>query len=290
MYREHKRRPLRTYAHRRAQEFSVDGDVDPVDLIVDNPDGFEQIVLELTSDNEDNAVLATAVTALLPEVRDAETRKQLLSMQRSLGPQRAARRATPRRLPSRDRHWQAAYDLAVQVLNGFGLGYTPEHLLAPGFILRTWRTWQALVESALESGMPSATVVGQRRYKLGERSSQALDVTPDVVIAEDDNRRLVVDAKYRTREGTTPAIDASDVYETLAFMEATGTRGAVLLYPRPSSSGLPRAVGASEAFETITVGSRRITGLLVELRGISGTDGYGQFVERLANAVSAYMP
>lgn len=290
MFREHQRRPIRTYAHRHIREFALDGDVDPLEVVLPDPDGFEQAVLELQRDNEYNAVMAGAVTALLPEVRDAETRKQLLRMQQALAPQPSVRSATPRRLPSRDRQWQPAYDLAVQVLNGFGLGYAPEHMLAPGFVLRTWITWQALVETALRTGMPSATVHGQQQFYLGDRSAQPLNVTPDVVISVSNTPRLVVDAKYRTREGMTPTMEAGDVYESLAFMEATGTRAAVLLYPRPASDGSALPIGTANAFETVTVGTRVVVGLTVEVRGISSLDGYGQFAKRLSASVSAYLP
>lgn len=290
MFRENQRRPIRIYAQRQVREFAIDGDVDPIELILPDAEGFDQTVLELKRDNQHNAVLAGAVAALLPEVRDAETRKQLLRMQQALAPQQTVRSAVARRLPSRNRQWQPACDLAVQVLNGFGLGYTPENMLAPGFVLRTWTTWQALVETALRTGMPSSTVYGQRRYLLGSRSVTPLNVTPDVVIADVTGPRMVVDAKYRTREGATPGIDASDVYESLAFMEATGTSVAVLLYPRPASDGPALPTGQASLFEIVTVGSRSVIGLTVELRGISSADGYGQFASRLAAAVSTYLP
>lgn len=115
--------------------------------------------------------------------------------------------------------------------------------------------------------------------------SAELDVTPDVMIVVNGTPALVVDAKYRTREGTTPSVAAGDIYEPLAFMRATVTTSAVLLYPRPSDAGPAMPVGSVGVFERVTVGSEQIVALTVECRGISATDGYGQFASRLSSAV-----
>ncbi|MGY2078809.1 5-methylcytosine restriction system specificity protein McrC [Modestobacter sp. SYSU DS0657] len=288
LFWENHRRPIRSYRTREVQEFAYEGDVDPIDLFVPPPDGWPQRVLQLRRDNEHNAVLAGAVRALLPEVRDSETRHQLVRVQQAIGHQPPVTSLRPVRLPSRYRQWQVAYDLSLQVLRGFGVQFEQEHLLTPGFILRTWETWQALIEAALRTGMPG-DVLGQKPYRLGDRSASPLDVTPDVVVVVDGAPALVVDAKYRTREGTTPAVAAGDIYETLAFMRATGTTSAVLLYPRPSDAGSAMPVGSVEVFEQVAVGAERIVALTVECRGISATDGYGQFASRLCAAVQQYV-
>lgn len=288
LFWENYRRPIRSYRTREVEEFAYEGDVDPIDLFVPPPGGWPQRVLQLRRDNEHNAVLSGAVRALLPEIRDSETRRQLLRVQQAIGHQPPVASLRPVRLPSRYRQWQVAYDLSLQVLRGFGVEFQEEHLLSPGFVLRTWETWQALVEAALRTGMP-AEVLGQRPYRLGDRSTSPLDVTPDVVIVVNGQPVLVVDAKYRTREGATPSMAADDIYETLAFMRATGTTRAVLLYPRPSDVGSPLPVGSVEVFEHVVVGAEQIVALTVECRGISATDGYGQFASRLSSAVQQHV-
>lgn len=277
MYWENHRRPVRTYRRKIVNEYSVDGDVDALDLLLPEAGGFPQQVLQLSRDNDYNAVIASAVRVLLPEVRDAETRKQLLRVGQALAPQPVVSRPRRRRLPARHSRWQATYDLSHAVLQGFGVGFDAAHLLAPGFVLRTWTTWQALVESATRAGLPAFTVLGQPSYPLGKRRTDNLMVTPDVVITDAATPHLVVDAKYRTREGAKPTIDASDIYETLAFLRATGTTRAVLLYPRPSSQGDAQAVGTTTEFERVRVGTDSIVGMEVECRGISAGDGYGTF-------------
>lgn len=290
MYWENRRRPVRTYRTRPAYEFSIDGDADAVDLVLPDPDGFRQNLTQLRSDNEFNSVIESAVRALLPEVRDAETRKQLLRVQHGLAPQRAVVRPRRRILPARHRHWQPTYDLSLAILDGFGVGFTDDQLVAPGFVLQTWTTWQSLVEASLRAGLPQMTVAGQQPYRLGQRESQPMDVKPDVMVIDNGTPKLVVDAKYRVREGSKPAVDAGDIYETLAFMRASGTREALLLYPRPADGQKRDPVGSTTVFEKVTVGNERITGLLVECRGISAANGYGRFIKSLAAGVSAYIP
>lgn len=290
LFWENHRRPVRVYRTREVNEFAYEGDVDPVDLLIPPPDGYSQPVLQLRRDNEHNAVIAAAVRAVLPEIRDGETRQQLLRVRQAIGPQPPVTSLRSVRLPNRYRHWQLIYDLSLQVLRGFGMEFTQDRLLAPGFVLRTWETWQALVEAALRTGLPSKQIRGQSLHKLGERTGGDLEVKPDVVIVEDDQPVLVVDAKYRTREGDRPAVVAGDIYETLAFLRAVGTTRAALLYPRTSDSGPAQPVGTVEQFEQVDVDHERIVALSVECRGISATDGYTQFCTRVAATVQALIP
>lgn len=286
MVNENQRRPIRTYSMREVQDFSLDGDVDPMEFAVLDPEGLRQTVLNLRRDNPFNAALSAAMTTLLQEVRDSETRKQLTRAIHNLGRQSALPAKLPQFLPARYREWQSPYDLARQVLEGFGVGYSPQHLHAPGFVLRTWSTWQSLVVAALRTGLPNATVAATPPYTLGKRALADMDVTPDAVVSIDGAPRLVVDAKYRTREDRAATIAASDVYESMAFMEATDTTRTVLIYPRPASEGPAMEVGSTRLFETVTIGSRIIEGFTAEVRGISGIDGFARFSSQLASTVS----
>ncbi|MCR6688906.1 hypothetical protein [Cellulomonas sp.] len=290
LFWENHRRPVRSYRTREVNEFAYEGDVDPVDLVVPPPDGYGQPVLQLQRDNVHNAVIAAAVRTVLPEIRDNETRQQLLRVTQAIGPQPpvTSLRAVP--LPNRYRNWQVVYDLSLQILRGFGMAFAEDHLLAPGFVLRTWETWQALVEAGLRTGMPSQQILGQSLHKLGLRTSGDLEVKPDVVVSDGDRPLLIVDAKYRTREGDKPSVVAGDVYESLAFMRATGTTRTLLLYPRTSDSGDARSVGTLELFERIDVGDERVVALTVEVRGISAHDGYSRFSAGISAAATQHLP
>jgi hypothetical protein len=290
MFWENHRRPIRAYRARLIHEFALEGDIDPIDLFVPPSDGYGQQVLQLRRDNEHNAAMSAAVQTLLPEVRDSETRGQLLRVQQTIGPQPRVNSLRPVRLPNRHRNWQLTYDLSLQILRGFGVQLQVEHLLTPGFVLRTWETWQALVEAALRTGLRNTQVNGQQAYVLGTRQSGTFKVTPDVVLVHQGGPVLVVDAKYRTREGASPSIAADDVYEALAFMRSTGTHRTVLLYPRPSDVGPAVSVGTATTFDEVQVGAERITALTVECRGLAQSNGYPDFCSRLASAIKGLAP
>ncbi|WP_167043498.1 hypothetical protein [Salinibacterium sp. ZJ454] len=288
LYWDNHRRPMRTYRSRRVQRFSHDGDVDSVTLVLPEEGGFAQQVLELDRDNELNAVIASAAQILMMEVGDSETRRQLMRVVHSISPQAHVATANRRALPARNRQWQILYDLSVQVLEGLGLSYNAGIYSSPGYVLQTWPAWQQLCEAALRAaGLEDLVVDGSPRLMLGTRASGKLMVTPDVLLRVSGLPRVVVDAKYRTRDSRSAAMSNSDIYEVLAFMRASETREAVLLYPRPASAGPAELVGTVHEFERVTVDDMSIAGLTVEARGISGSNGFRRFAANLGTGVKA---
>ncbi len=287
MYWESHRRPLRAYLRTPVADFSWDGEVDAVSLLLPDADGFLQSAIRLERSNSANAVISSAAVALLPEVRDGETCALLMRLHAALAPQRTLSRGKQVSLPSRHQRWQPLYDLSLQVLGGFGLTFDPQKLLAPGYVMRTWTTWQALCESLLRTGLPGTRVSAQPQYLLGQRDGSALFVTPDFAFGDKHAPSALADAKYGAKVGRSATIDACDVYESLAFMQASGTDQLVLLYPRPADDGPALPVGTTAAFQKITVGSRSIRALEVECRGIAGKDGYSQMARRVGQAVKS---
>jgi len=78
MFWDNHRRPLRTYRRSRLVEFAIDGDVDAETLVMPTVDGYEQDVICYDRRNVFNATLLGAVQILLNEVRDPQTRQQLM--------------------------------------------------------------------------------------------------------------------------------------------------------------------------------------------------------------------
>jgi hypothetical protein len=68
MYEAKKRRPLRTYRKVKEEDFFLDGDPDPVDLMFPSPDGFAQELIRFDQRNGWNADIVAAAKELLPEV------------------------------------------------------------------------------------------------------------------------------------------------------------------------------------------------------------------------------
>ena len=88
MYWQHYRRPLRVYRRHDERSFAVDGDVDPEELLIPDPDGYLQSVVTLDRQNQYNQVIQAAVEELQGEVRDFEVRRQLSHVRGLLAPRR----------------------------------------------------------------------------------------------------------------------------------------------------------------------------------------------------------
>ncbi|GAA4138073.1 hypothetical protein GCM10022285_34700 [Streptomyces tunisiensis] len=282
LYWENNRRPIREYRSQTLHDYAVVGDLDPVGIVLPEAQGFRQNRLSFDHVNHWNEVISSAAGLLIPEVSDGETRQQLLRVRQALAPQRMVSNVHRRRLPNRYHRWQALYDLSMEILNGFGVGYEEKRLRAPGYVMVMWSTWQHLCELALRIGLAGEELHASASYTLGTRNSRPLTVTPDIVVGPKQAPRVLADAKYRTRLDRTASVGNDDIYESLAFMRAASTDRMILLYPRPASDGEPMEVGRTKEFQTIILGEQRISALLVECRGISASQGFETFSRNLA--------
>jgi hypothetical protein len=292
MYWTNARRPLRTYRRTTWRDFSIDGDVEPEELVSPDPEGYLQAVTVFDRSNPYNQVIRAASERLLLEIRDTETRQQLLRVYERLSPQAMLQtRPSAVRVPSRHRRWQPLYELSCQVLDGFGVELADAlHRMSPGYVLKTAKGWEHLVTAALRHGLPSGAVHVQQPHELGTRNSTVFMTTPDMTLHL-AQPPVLADAKYKGRAGKEAMqVTAADVYEGLAFMRAAGAMKLILLYPRrdrPSENQPPTVLGSATLFETIKVEDLEIVGMEVECRGLSAKDGFQSFSRNLALAVEA---
>lgn len=298
LYWDNHRRPLRTYRRAVVRDFSIHGDVDPEALGAPDAEGYEQTLVQYDRRNPYNATIRLAILDLVPEVRDPELRATLDRIAQILAPQGRPRRAEDRRLPNRSRRWQTTYDLAVDVLRGFGLSYASGAALAPGYVLTTWRVWEDLLGLALRLSVGGSLVRTQHSFVLGHRHRNVQDgvvtrpvtVTPDVVIqgAATDAPRVLIDAKYKGHvDKGRQRIAEADVYEALAFCTASACPIAVLVYPHVPLAGSPPGLGQASVLEIIEIGSVRIVGLEIDVRGISSRGGLKVFADQLVKKIDA---
>jgi len=291
MYWDNHRRPIRTYRMAVEQDFNLIGEIDAEDLLLPSDEGFTQTTLRYDRSNAFNGTIHTALTSLLGDVRDSETRLNMERIVHSLGKQAPIKNARQRRLPSRSRSWQPTVDLAVDVLNGFGLSLEKGGARAPGFVLDTWRVWEDLLTLALRAELGGKTVSAQRGLQLGTRTRMVsgtadavrpVNVTPDLRIdgASLGMGDLLVDAKYKGRvDQGRQRIAESDVYEALAFAHASGgVNKVVLVYPL-AGPALLQVTGTSTSIERIDIGAVEIWGIEVETRGISKRGGVQKFAK-----------
>lgn len=297
MYADHQRRPIRTYRRRTESHFAIDGVAEAEDLRLPDEDGFRQTLIRYDRTNAYNGAIAAACEDLMPEVRDADVRATLQRIRQALGRQSPVRDLRARRLPSRARAWQSTYELALDVLDGFGLTYDQGQALAPGFVMSTWQVWEDLVTIALRSSLGSASVAAQKGLKLGHRVrntdtgwsyGRELFVKPDLRI--DGSKAgfgdLLVDAKYKGNlvQGK-QRITEADVYEAMAFAKAAQADQIVLVYPRVAV-GAPGQLGETTEFEKVVVGNLTIWGVNVEVRGIARRAGLKTFADGLLAALA----
>jgi hypothetical protein len=189
-------------------------------------------------------------------------------------------------LPVRHRGWQQAYDLARLVVEGMGLNLDGGTFTGPGFLLSTWSAWESLCEEVVRRALPDHRVVGQMRWVLGHRGMQRVYATPDITPLTGLLAPLLLDAKYKTRVGRTPSISSGDVYESLAFLRASGAPTMKLLYPALSSPD-QLALGEWMAFDEIQVDVLTITGFEVQVEGLARAGGFDRMV---AGARAALTP
>jgi 5-methylcytosine-specific restriction endonuclease McrBC regulatory subunit McrC len=298
MYWDNHRRPMRTYRRRVENHFAIEGEVDPQDLRMPMDDGFAQTVIRFDRTNPYNAVVSAACAHLHPEVQDADVRANLERIMQSLGAQAPLRSLRPKRLPSRSQAWQLTYELALDVLRGFGVTYDTGKAIAPGFVLSTWQVWEDLVTISLRAHLGSEAVVAQKGIQLGHRqwkaegdrsSQRSLMVTPDLKIdgSKAGFGELLVDAKYKGRwhQGRQRIAEA-DVYEAMAFAKASKATRIVLVYPKTARAA-PAPVGTTTIFERVYVDELTIWGIEAEVRGIAGKAGLKTFAAGLVDALGA---
>lgn len=288
MFRQQARRPIRGYRSRSERSFALDGEIDPVDLLLPEEDGFAQSRLVLDSENHVNAVIYTAATILRSEVRDGATRQALDGVVRSLAPQHLVARAKRRSLLPRHRHWQTLFDLAVEVVNGLGFNYGDGFSHAPGFVLQTWQSWQQLLGLALHLGLPGYRVVEGPSIEFGRRRSGPLTANPDVLVRDRD-AVYVVDAKYKTHVDRTLTVSNADIYESLAFMRAAGSKRTLLMYPQQGQQETSTAIATCDPFEQISVDDERIMAVEIPVKGLSAPGGFDRFIKVVADTTKDHL-
>jgi len=295
MYNQNRRRPIRAYRRLAHIGFALDGDFVPEELYAPSTDGFNQEVTTFTNRHLYNAVLRAAASKLATIVSDVGTRARLERVVQDLPRLAPPTRLTDRRLPTRARSWQAAYDLAVNILRGFGGTFDPKTLVAPGYVVKTWQIWEDLVSLGLRLGFAAEELAVQPRYRLGYRRvaemASPVNVTPDCVLSIDTagaRRRVVVDAKYKGNvAGSDRGVSSGDLYEAIAFSRATGSEDVVLIYPmttgtRSEPLGL---VGSASEFARVEVDDTHVRAIELGVRGIAKIGGRRQFASVLRSEI-----
>lgn len=172
------------------------------------------------------------------------------------------------------------------MIAGRGIDFETGHVQSPGFAINTVKAWENLVTLAMRLGTPTK-VRAQAPYLLGWNGGRRVEVRPDIAVGPDAVPGFLADAKYKGRiTKQRQRVGAADLYESLAFLEASTAKTLVLLYPRLGSTHRLDP-GTCTLLDDFRVGQRRVRAFDVECRGVAQTGGLRQFAMRLSGDVMA---
>ena len=291
MYQENRRRPLRKYQRTNTLDFSIDGEVDPVEIAMPSTDGFQQEILKFSKVNNWNSILQAAAYKLLTDVSDPKVVSSLTRIIEDFSGQPKPNLSRIKQIPSRQKIWKPVFDLAVDILKDLSLVYDPGVARSPGFLINTWRTWEDLLTLSVKLGFKSSKINSQKGFTLGVRNKPlyqdvSLKVFPDCYIHSNNTMpNFIIDAKYKGNAERGPLrISEADVYECLAFSKATGCNTIILAYPAQPTNPI-QLTGSCTVFEKIEIDALKIFGVQIVVKGISQKNGLQSFSKNLSNNI-----
>lgn len=286
MYTEQQHRPIRSYQRTTEHDFFLDGDVDPFDLKMPDARGYPQEVIRFNRANRYNAIISAAAQVTRRHIKRPAENIQLGQLMGHLGHQPRIPGGSLSRVtvPGRSRSWQPLVDLSIDVINGSGMTFNEGGGRSPGFVVSTWQLWQDLLTISLRLAYGAIRAKPEPQLVLGSRhrvngTKGRLNVHPDVSAVTNSGVAVLVDAKYKGRVDRKKGYASeADVYESMAFSQASGGLPVVLAYPRLASAPLCQ-VGHVELLERVEVpGSGDIFAVAVEVRGIAARNAFATFV------------
>lgn len=275
MFESNARNPLRHYKRIQERNFLLDGDPDFSEIVTPHPEGFLQDSIKYSPENHWNATISTAARLLFDEVTDPQLLNRLSRIFHALGNQKLTRSSVAKIVPSRHKAWEPLYWLSWDIVKGFGLDYANGNALAPGYVVSTWQLWEDLLSVSAKLGYGFESVAVQPKFTLATRHTlsgqRAANVYPDIVISpKSEQQPFVFDAKYKTNSAKAYSrISEADIYEAMAFAQATGIDTVILGYPMRVRTEETVKVGEVDLFETVCLDGLTIYGVEIEVRGIS---------------------
>jgi len=282
------RKPIRRYRQQAWRSFNIDGEIKGDLTEAANEEGFLQRGIALTKQTLFNALLREASEVLLKKSTSPQVSQRLAKAATRLGKRdpKFVLSAVPE-LPSRNYSWGACMNLSKTIVLASAIGYgKPEGMGMPSFIVKTHITWELLTRQLCRSAFAGSSV-SKATYDLGMRQKPgpkegALTVTPDVTVEMGNGAMLLFDAKYKPggQHGAV-SISNADLYESLAFMEATRCDEISLIYPSPELVDSTRQLLVTE---TVKVGGKTIKAMLLGITGISRPQGWSLLVKSFRQA------
>ena len=290
-YIKNSRRPIRKYRKENFSDYTIDGDINFEVVFERSPDGTEQSRVLFDRLNTYNSTIVQAMKVVSPYVTDNKARNVLSNAISNMGACNSTLISKTRlNVPSRNREWLLAYNLAFDVMQGLGVSFDMGEKYAPGFIINTWQLWEWLITTGLRIGLGGKNVIPQRNVKWGIKSVNArkyeVNVYPDVTVMPEEKPNYLVDAKYKILSNVfTGEIDRGDLYEAYAFCRASNVKRIFLAYPASSNNGSP--AGNVNPVSTYNIEDVEITCIMVSFGSIDDRGGLYMFGQNISNGINA---
>ena len=290
-YIKNNRRPIRKYRKEIFSDYSIDGDI-CFDVVFErSPEGTEQSRVLFDRVNIYNSTITQAMKVVSPYVTDNKTRNVLSKAICDMDTNRIY--PTPKtrlRVPSRNREWTLAYNLAYDVVQGLGVSFDIGEKYAPGFIVNTWQIWEWLVTTGLRIGLGGKNVIPQKNMRWGTKNANSkkyeVNVYPDVTIMSEEKPYYLVDAKYKMLSNIrTGEIDRNDLYEAYAFCRASGAKRIFLAYPNTVQDD--SEAGTIKAISTYLIEDVEVTCIMVSFGSINTHGGLYMFGQNISQGIAA---
>ena len=289
-YLANKRKPLRKYRKEIYTDYSIDGELDMDSYFEKNTNGYIQSRVHFDTVNNYNATIKKAMQIVIPYVSDLRAKNILLSAVGELGRQKYLK-GPKKKLPSRNREWEQAYNLSYDIVQGLGASFEDGRFYAPGFIANTWQMWEWLVTTAIMLGTNNKKVISQKCTRWGTKKSKGkefmVNVFPDIAVYDKSNLvvpEYLVDAKYKLIENEpTGEIERSDLYEAFAFCNSLDTNIIFLVYPMQGAREIPSGTVIEKSLYKVS--NINVYVVMVSFGAISERGGIFSFSKNIVEGI-----
>lgn len=293
-FEKNQRKIIKTYIKTTWSDFLLDGDTDEENILMPNPEGFLQSGLKLSRSNNSNDLLYRSCMVLLNKIKKPGLYKRLSRakaiLEKALNESFSVRHKQIN--ISRNSTWSDLLQLSELLIKNKSLSYFNKgNAIMPGFIVRTNELWERLLFKTAKKAFPGISIT-KNGYQIAERthyngSSKKVITTPDISIGFNEGN-FIVDAKYKVVSDYPSAksgavIASGDLYESLAFLTASGTNRLLLMYP--NARKVTNDYMEGQPVETITSGNKRVIAATIGVPGIATTHGYKRFTENFYSLI-----
>lgn len=233
---------IRTYVNSSWVDYTLDGESSEEELVIPSENGFIQKGILLSRNNSSNFILFSAATILQGKISNPQLKQRMMRAITLLKPKTSAfRKKLNLNKQQRANAWHPLLDLSQSIIKNNLLGFSEGGSgILPGYLIKTEQAWERLMFISVRKAFPEF-MIRKQKFALGNRqlednSIKTVWITPDISLTRDGQTVLCIDAKYKLTEiGRKANISISDIYESIQYINVSGAKLIILLYPTEAS-------------------------------------------------------